>query len=97
MGKILELTADGRRRTQTDADRRRQTQTFSSADLAEENRLALRAGERSAPGEVPGDCEWFLIAKRSHLLAPQVAELKIHAAECENIQLTSACVCAKKR
>jgi len=35
MGKILELTADGRRRTQT----------FSSADLAEENRLALRAGE----------------------------------------------------
>jgi hypothetical protein len=33
--KIMVLTADGRR----------WTQTFSSADLAEENRLALRAGD----------------------------------------------------
>ena len=35
---------------------RRQTQTFSSADLAEENRLALRAGEmiraRQSAGEL---------------------------------------------
>jgi hypothetical protein len=36
-------------------------------------------------GEVPGSGAWFLIAKRSHLLAPQVAELKTHAAECVNL------------
>jgi hypothetical protein len=44
--KILVLAADGRRRAQT----------FSSADLAEENRLALRAGEmiraRGSAGEL---------------------------------------------
>ena len=44
--KIVVLAADGRR----------QTQTFSSADLAEENRLALRVGEmiraRRSAGEL---------------------------------------------
>ena len=32
------------------ADQRRWTQTFSSADLAEKNRLALRAGEMISAG-----------------------------------------------
>ena len=56
------------------ADKRRQTQTFYPADLA---------GQK--PASPPGSCEWFVIAKRSHLLAPQVAELKTHAAECERL------------
>jgi hypothetical protein len=36
--------------------RRRPTQTFSSADLAEENRLALRATEKNYPTGFTGWC-----------------------------------------
>ena len=42
----LVLTADGRR----------WTQTFSSADLAAENRLALRATEKNYPTGFTGLC-----------------------------------------
>jgi hypothetical protein len=38
------------------ADGRGQTQTFSSADLAEENRLALRATEKNYPTGFTGLC-----------------------------------------
>ena len=42
---------------------RRRTQTFSSADLAEENRLALRAGEMIRARRSVESYDWFLIAK----------------------------------
>jgi hypothetical protein len=41
------------------ADGRGQTQTFSFADLAEENRLALRASEKNYPTGFTGLCRIF--------------------------------------
>jgi hypothetical protein len=54
--------AKGAKREEIDISRRR-TQTFSSADLAEEKRLALRAGEMIRASRSVGSYEWFLIAK----------------------------------
>jgi hypothetical protein len=75
--------------------RRRQTQTFSSADLAKENRLALRAGDVIRAWQSARELR--MIPHRE--AAPQVAELKTHAAECASIQRPSAqvCVCLRQK
>jgi len=79
---------------------RRRTQTFSSADLAEENRLALRAGEMSSNRRSDGegaigsssrsDCTFKL--RRSRSLKPMQQNSKAFSARLR----LSACVCGKK-
>jgi hypothetical protein len=46
------------------ADERRQKQTFSSADMAEENRLALRATEKNYPTGFTGLCRISFSSER---------------------------------
>ena len=76
------------------ADGRRQTQTFSPADLTEENRLALRAGEmiraRGSAGELR------LVPHREAIASFSSAGRGVKN-QCSRMRKHSAAVCASLR
>jgi hypothetical protein len=73
---------------------RRQTQTFSSADLAEENRLALRAGEMICTRRSAGELR---ILPHREAIAPFSSAGRGAKNPCSRMRKHSAPVCASLR
>jgi hypothetical protein len=81
----------------TDADNRRQGPIRSATRRPDEPAaLRARTEQRGVPGNTPMHIDFF-IAQRSLASAPQVAGLKISAAERASVRLPSASVCVGLR